>query len=223
MSDLRHDVAELAADLRASIDALRAAGWTIEPPAPPPESLANIHQELGDCRRCGLCEARSRIVFGSGDARAPLMVVGEAPGEQEDLSGEPFVGAAGEMLDKMLERVIGLRREQVYIANVVKCRPPGNRDPSPAEIETCLPFLRRQIRAVRPKVILVLGAVAYRALLGTSGGITQARGRWREVEGIDVMPTFHPAYLMRAPERKRDTLHDLKAVAARLSRPDRRS
>ena len=240
MSELRHDLAELVADLRALIHAHQGAGFTAEPtglecpsasqrdassppddaaPAPPssPPTLAAIRAELGDCQRCGLCQGRTHIVFGIGAEPARLMVIGEGPGAQEDASGEPFVGPAGAMLDRMLENVLGLRREQVYIANVVKCRPPDNRNPSPAEIASCLPFLRQQIRAVQPEVILVLGSVAFRALAGTATGITRARGQWCEVEGVSVMPTYHPAYLLRKPEFKRDTLRDLQAVAARLN------
>lgn len=179
------------------------------------EDLGDVRTDLGDCTRCGLCAGRRNIVFGVGDPQADLMVVGEAPGYHEDQRGEPFVGAAGEMLDKMLANVLGLPRAQVYIANVVKCRPPDNRNPDPQEIATCLPFLRRQIAAIEPKVILVLGSVAFRALLDTSQGITRSRGRWHELDGVPVMPTFHPAYLLRKPQDKRLTFEDLKSVRAR--------
>jgi DNA polymerase len=147
------------------------------------------------------------------------MVIGEGPGETEDQRGEPFVGPAGEMLDKMLERVVGRPRANVYIANVVKCRPPANRNPLPDEVATCLPYLRRQIRAVSPKAILVLGSVAARSLLGTEEGITRLRGRWTQVDGVPVMPTFHPAYLLRKPEDKRFTFDDLKELRRRLDEP----
>ena len=230
MSTIDEDLAALVADVRAVVQAQLAAGHIEdargttssaplkEPDSPvsPPASLAQIREDLGDCRRCGLCAKRTHLVFGSGEASAPLMVIGEAPGKEEDLTGEPFVGAAGEMLDKMLERVIGLRRDQVYIANVVKCRPPKNRDPLPDEVASCLPFLRRQIQAVQPKVLLVLGRVAFQSLLQTTQGITRARGQWFTVDGVPTMPTFHPAYLLRKPQDKRLTLHDLQAVAARL-------
>lgn len=231
MSTIDEELAALVADVRAVVQAQLAAGHVQDPigstraelPADAvqssvdaPATLTQIRDDLGDCRRCGLCAQRTNLVFGAGDTSAPLMVIGEAPGKEEDLRGEPFVGAAGEMLDKMLERVIGLPREQVYIANVVKCRPPKNRDPLPDEVATCLPFLQRQIRAVRPKVLLVLGRVAFQSLLQTSQGITRARGRWFTVDGVPTMPTFHPAYLLRKPQDKRLALHDLQAVAARL-------
>lgn len=189
-----------------------------EPPpilAGPPEPLDAIRADLGDCRRCGLCEARTHLVFGVGDPGARLMVIGEAPGFHEDQRGEPFVGPAGEMLDRMLLNVLGLPREAVYIANVVKCRPPDNRNPQPTEIATCLPFLRRQVRSVAPSLLLVLGSVAHRGLFGTAEGITRARGQWRSFDGIPAMSTFHPAYLLRTPEHKRLTFDDLRALRAR--------
>lgn len=182
----------------------------------PSERLAQVVAELGDCRRCALCSDRTRLVFGSGNPRADLVIVGEAPGFQEDQSGEPFVGPAGEMLDKMLQHVLGRARSEVYIVNVVKCRPPNNRDPAPAEIAACRPFLEQQIDAIRPKVILALGSVAWKALSGQTVGIQRARGNWSTYQGIPLMPTFHPAYLLRVPEEKRHTFADLKAVRARL-------
>lgn len=198
------------------------AGWEAlartarEEEVPSAVAMRRVREELGDCRRCGLCRERRRIVFGVGDPDAELVVVGEAPGYQEDLEGEPFVGPAGQMLDRMLENVIGLKREQVYILNVVKCRPPKNRNPLPEELDACRPFLEGQLRAMRPRVLLVLGSVACRALLGGDSGVTRARGRWHTVGGVAAMPTFHPAYLLRTPEDKRLTFDDLKAVKARL-------
>ncbi len=180
------------------------------------EGLTRLREELGDCRRCGLCRGRRHIVFGVGAPEADLVIVGEAPGFHEDAQGEPFVGEAGKMLDKMLENVLGLRREQVYICNVVKCRPPDNRDPEPPEVEACLPFLRRQIQAIEPKVLLVLGRVALQNLFGDPrAGIKRNRGTWREYEGIPVLPTFHPAYLLRQPQDKRLVFEDLKALRVR--------
>jgi DNA polymerase len=184
-------------------------------------ALRQVREELGDCRRCPLCKTRQNIVFGVGSPDADLVVVGEGPGAQEDAQGEPFVGQAGQMLDKMLENVLGLTRQQAYILNVVKCRPPRNRNPHPDEIAACRPFLEGQLAALRPKVILVLGAVAYKTLMNTEQGITRARGRWhiwrdpRTDEAIPVMPTFHPAYLLRRPEDKGKTFADLKATRAR--------
>jgi uracil-DNA glycosylase family 4 len=184
-------------------------------------AMAAVREELGDCRRCVLCRGRTTLVFGVGRPDADLVIVGEGPGEQEDLTGEPFVGPAGQMLDKMLENVLGLPRSEVYILNTVKCRPPGNRNPTPEELAACRPFLEGQLRAIRPKVLLVLGGVAYKALLETEQGITRARGRWHtwrdpaSGDEIPVMPTFHPAYLLRTPDEKRKTFDDLKALRAR--------
>ncbi|MEQ1506056.1 MAG: uracil-DNA glycosylase [Myxococcota bacterium] len=182
---------------------------------PPAIRLQQIRDEIGDCRRCGLCRERRQIVYGVGDPAARLVVLGEAPGYHEDQQGEPFVGPAGQMLDKMLENVIGLRRDQVYILNAVKCRPPKNRNPEPDELDACRPFLDAQLAAIAPKLILVLGSVAYRALFRTDSGISRGRGRWHDHEGIPVMPTFHPAYLLRKPEDKKYTFEDLKAVKQR--------
>ncbi len=181
------------------------------------EDLAAIRESLGDCRRCRLHEGRTQIVFGTGDPRAGLMFVGEGPGAEEDARGEPFVGKAGRKLDQMIE-AIGLRREQVYIANVVKCRPPDNRTPLPDEVATCSPFLFRQILAIRPKVIVALGSPATRTLLGTTAGITRLRGTWHDFHGIPVMPTFHPAYLLRAytKENRARVWDDLRAARERL-------
>lgn len=178
------------------------------------EGLHQIRADLGDCTRCRLCEGRTQIVFGVGDAQADLMVIGEGPGEHEDRQGEPFVGPAGQMLDKMLEHVIGLPRPKVYIANIVKCRPPDNRNPEPDEAATCKTFLHRQIAAIQPRVILVLGSVAMDHLLGLRG-ITRQRGKEASYEGILAIPTFHPAYLLRKPEDKRLVFEDLKLVKRR--------
>ena len=188
---------------------------------PPPEdraaALQVLREELGECTRCKLHEGRSKIVFGVGDPCAGLMFVGEGPGADEDRRGEPFVGRAGKKLDEMIV-AIGLSREQVYIANVVKCRPPQNRDPERDEIATCSPFLTRQIETIRPKVIVTLGSPATRLLLDTRVGITRLRGTWHQFRGIPVMPTFHPAYLLRAytKENRRKVWEDLRAARSRL-------
>jgi uracil-DNA glycosylase family 4 len=183
----------------------------------PATELAAIHEDLGDCRRCKLCTARTNIVYGVGDPRARLMFVGEGPGADEDAKGEPFVGRAGKKLDEMI-RAIGLAREDVYIANVVKCRPPDNRTPEPDEVATCAPVLFRQIEAIAPRVIVALGSPAAKTLLGTKTGITQLRGNWGRFRGIPVMPTFHPAYLLRAytVENRRLVFEDLKAARRRM-------
>ncbi len=184
-------------------------------------SLQAVREELGDCQRCGLCRGRRNIVFGVGSENADLMVVGEGPGANEDRLGEPFVGNAGQMLDKMLENVLGLRRDQVYIANVVKCRPPGNRNPELEEVARCRPFLLAQMRVIKPKVVLVLGSVACRAMFEPDARITRLRGNWRPLAfpggTARAMPTFHPAYLLRQPAEKRKTFEDLKAVKQMLA------
>ncbi len=174
-------------------------------------SLEAIRQEIGDCVRCKLHVARTNIVFGEGNPEAKLVFVGEGPGADEDATGRPFVGRAGQLLNKIIE-AIGLRREDVYICNVVKCRPPGNRTPERDEVATCEPFLFRQLAFIRPKVIVVLGLPAFQCLLKSKDSMTRSRGEWREWNGIKVMPTFHPAYLLRSPEKKRETWEDMKKV-----------
>ena len=191
------------------------------PPDPSPRDpgafLAALRDEIGDCQRCKLCQERTNIVFGVGDPRAKLMFVGEGPGADEDAHGEPFVGRAGQKLNEMI-RAIGLERKDVYIANVVKCRPPGNRDPEPDEVATCSPFLFRQIEAIQPKVVVALGSPASKTLLDTKVGITTLRGRWGLFRGVPVMPTFHPAYLLRkyTAENRLAVFNDLKAARARM-------
>ena len=179
--------------------------------------LAGIRDDLGECTRCKLHEQRTKLVFGVGNPRARLMFIGEGPGADEDAQGEPFVGRAGKKLNEMI-KAIGLAREDVYIANVVKCRPPGNRDPESDEVATCSPFLFRQIAAIRPRVIVTLGAPAARTVLGFKGGISKIRGTWQSCRGIDVMPTYHPAYLLRAytPENRRKVWDDLKTARVRM-------
>ncbi|WP_249351243.1 uracil-DNA glycosylase, partial [Corallococcus exiguus] len=174
-------------------------------------TLDQVRRELGDCRRCKLCTGRKNIVFGSGNPRADLVFVGEGPGENEDLQGVPFVGAAGDLLTKMIG-AMGFTRNDVYIANVVKCRPPGNRNPEPDEIAACEPFLRSQLLAIQPKVIVALGKFAAQTLLRDTTPITRMRGQWREYEGIQLMPTFHPAYLLRNSAEKRNAWADLQQV-----------
>lgn len=179
------------------------------------EGLADVRAELGDCRRCGLCEGRKTLVFGVGNPNAELVFVGEAPGSEEDARGEPFVGAAGQLLTKMIE-AMGFDRESVYICNVIKCRPPGNRNPTPEEVARCEPFLKKQLAALRPRLIVALGKFAAQCLLRTETPITRLRGTWGSYEGIQTMPTFHPAYLLRNPDGKKLVWQDLKAVLAAL-------
>jgi uracil-DNA glycosylase family 4 len=181
----------------------------------PKGSLQTVRQDLGDCRRCKLHQGRTHIVFGVGPAEARLMLIGEGPGREEDLQGEPFVGAAGQLLDKMIS-AMGLARREVYIANVVKCRPPLNRDPEPDEVEACRVFLDAQIAAVAPQVMVTLGKHAAHSLLTCTTPMTRLRGQWGEYRGIPVMPTFHPAYLLRNPADKKLVWSDLKQVMKRL-------
>jgi uracil-DNA glycosylase family 4 len=184
------------------------------------EALAAIKTEIGpDCPRCKLATlGRKQVVFGVGNPDADLMFVGEAPGGDEDIQGIPFVGRAGQLLTKMI-LAINLERDQVYIANVIKCRPPGNRNPEPDEIATCEPFLFQQIDAVRPRVIVALGAFAAKTLLRTEEPISRLRGRVFDFRGAKLIPTFHPSFLLRSPDRKRDAWEDLKRARALLTSP----
>jgi DNA polymerase len=175
-----------------------------------PELLA-VREDLGECSRCKLHGGRTRLVFGVGNPRARLLFVGEGPGADEDRQGEPFVGRAGQLLTRMIE-AMGFARSEVYIANVVKCRPPENRDPEPDEIVSCEPFLRAQIAAIGPQVIVALGRFAVQTLLRDGSPISRQRGRWREYQGVRCMPTFHPAYLLRSPADKAKAWDDLKLV-----------
>lgn len=176
-----------------------------------PATLQQLEQTLQHCQRCKLHHGRTHVVFGTGNAQAILMFIGEGPGYHEDQQGMPFVGEAGELLTKIIH-AINLTREEVYIANIVKCRPPSNRDPEPDEIATCFPFLQQQIEMIRPKIICTLGKVASQTLLQTETSISRLRGRFYDYQGIQVMPTFHPAYLLRNPEDKRLTWEDMKLV-----------
>jgi DNA polymerase len=209
-----------------------AAGTATPPPAassaglvplfeagPEGDTLERIVADMGDCRRCKLCEGRTNIVFGSGNPQARLVFVGEGPGEDEDLQGLPFVGRAGQLLTQMINNTaakegMSVRREHVYICNVVKCRPPKNRTPEPDEMEICGQFLYRQLSVIRPRAICALGATAARALLGAKEGITKLRGRWHWWRDIPVMPTYHPSYLLRPYNQnaKREAWEDLKKV-----------
>ncbi len=180
------------------------------------QSLESIREELGDCKRCKLHKTRTNIVFGVGNPNASLVFVGEGPGEDEDLQGEPFVGRAGQLLTKII-KAMGLNREDVYICNVVKCRPPGNRNPEPDEIAACRPFMEKQIDAIRPKVIVALGTHAVQTLLNTDKKITALRGKfsWYR-DGIRLMPTFHPSYLLRNEGKKKEVWEDVKTVLKAL-------
>jgi DNA polymerase len=180
------------------------------------ETLKEIRSDLGDCQRCGLARHRKNIVFGCGSPKAKLVFVGEGPGFEEDQQGEPFVGPAGQLLTKIIE-AINLTREKVYICNIVKCRPPGNRNPETDEIKTCFAFLERQIAAIQPDTICALGAVAAQTLLNTNEPISKLRGRFHHYKGINVIATYHPAYLLRNPEKKRDVWEDMKMLMKEFS------
>ena len=180
-----------------------------------PEGLDDIRADLGDCQRCALAAGRTQIVYGQGNPKARLVFVGEGPGAEEDRQGFPFVGAAGQLLDKIIA-AMKLARDQVYICNVIKCRPPGNRNPEPEEIKACQPFLERQLAAIAPEVICTLGTFASQTLLGTDMPISRLRGRFHKYGNIKVMPTFHPAYLLRNPDQKRAVWEDMKKIMALL-------
>lgn len=181
------------------------------------ETLEDIHADIGNCTRCPLWEGRTKIVHSEGNPQADLMFVGEAPGADEDASGRPFVGRAGQLLNKIIE-AIGMKREDVFIGNINRCRPPGNRTPTLPEAQTCKPFLLREITVVRPKVIVVLGNTACQNLLETKVGITKIRGTFQDYFGVKVMPTFHPAYLLRDPSKKREVWDDMKKVRDELNK-----
>jgi uracil-DNA glycosylase family 4 len=181
-------------------------------------SLEELRTAIGDCRRCKLWPGRTHLVFGVGNPNARLMFIGEGPGRDEDLQGEPFVGRAGQLLTDIITKGMGLRREDVYIANVVKCRPPENRNPEPDEVASCEPFLKKQIDLVRPEIIVALGKFAVQTLLQSKVPITRLRGNWHTYHGIKLMPTFHPAYLLRNPGDKKLVWEDIKQVLQAMRR-----
>lgn len=175
-------------------------------------TLEGLREEIGDCRKCKLCSGRTNLVFGVGNPDAQLMFVGEGPGRDEDLQGIPFVGRAGQLLTDIITKGMGLKRDDVYIANVVKCRPPENRNPEPDEVAACEPFLKKQIDLVKPAIIVGLGKFAVQTLLQSKVPISKLRGNWHRYHGIKLMPTFHPAYLLRNPADKKLVWEDIKQV-----------
>jgi DNA polymerase len=181
--------------------------------------LQVVAAEAATCVRCGLAETRTQVVFGVGDPQADLLFVGEGPGAEEDRLGQPFVGRSGKLLDQLVLEEMGLTRDRFYIANVVKCRPPENRNPEPDEVESCEPFLRRQLDLIQPRVIVALGKFAVQTLLRSKAPISRLRGQWHDYQGIRLMPTFHPAYLLRNPGEKRVVWEDIKQVMAELGIP----
>ncbi len=182
------------------------------------QTLVELRDEIGDCQRCRLCEKRNTIVFGVGNPDAEIMFIGEGPGYEEDKQGEPFVGRAGQLLTQIITKGMQMQRSDVYIANVVKCRPPENRNPEPDEIAACEPFLAKQLEIIRPKVIIALGKFAAQTLLKETTPITRLRGKWQSYHGIKLMPTLHPAYLLRNPKDKRLVWEDIKAVLREIGR-----
>jgi uracil-DNA glycosylase family 4 len=203
--------------------------WGLEPPALSPaalgylengpeslHSLEALRSLIGDCRRCKLWRGRTHMVFGEGSPQARLVFVGEGPGREEDLEGRPFVGEAGKLLTRIIEDGMRLKRQDVYICNVVKCRPPNNRDPEADEIEACMPFLKKQLSLIGPQVVCTLGRIAAQGLLGRDFKITQERGKWLSFEERPLMPTFHPAYLLRNPSAKRQVWEDVQEIMKHL-------
>jgi len=239
--DDRDELLEIVRDLRATLEVEAATSAVVEappielpdrpaPPAakgrrhgnrperpqPPAEEkgeLRDVRQELGDCRRCGLAETRTHLVFGKGSPEAEIVFVGEAPGFEEDRRGEPFVGPAGQMLDAMIANVLRMKRSDVYICNVLKCRPPRNRNPHPSEVASCTPFLERQLGAINPRILVALGRFAAQYLLDSTGSVGSHRGAVRErPDGTAVIVTYHPAYLLRNPADKRKAMDDLMLI-----------
>jgi DNA polymerase len=232
--NLRHEAAELVKQTRAFLEAQRELGLDLLPgrpggqPAKQPPSerelllsktltLKEIRGILGECTRCKLHPHRTQIVFGVGNPKADLVFVGEAPGADEDAQGEPFVGRAGQLLTRMIE-AIGLKREEVYICNVIKCRPPNNRTPEPDEIAACEPFLLAQLKAINPKLICTLGGIAVQTLLKTKAPLSKLRGKFHDYQGIPLLVTYHPAYLLRNPGEKRAAWQDLQLLQKELQR-----
>ena len=202
-----------------SPDAARASGSVAAPGAASACSLDALRAEIGDCQRCKLAPHRTNLVFGVGNPKARLVFVGEGPGRDEDLQGEPFVGRAGQLLTEIITKGMGLRREDVYICNVVKCRPPENRNPEPDEVTACEPFLKRQLELIGPEVVVALGKFAAQTLLRSKTPITKVRGQWFDYHGIKLLPTFHPAYLLRNPGDKRIVWQDIQQVMQVLGLP----
>jgi len=220
-SDPQSELRALIGHLRSYVLYHQQLGVEAFPRSPAlSEDLKTVREELGDCRRCRLWETRKKIVFGKGNERARLVFVGEAPGYEEDIQGIPFIGKAGQLLTRIIA-AIGMKRDEVYLTNVVKCHPPRNRVPAHDEVACCYPFLARQLRIIRPQVICALGSAAARTLLNTEAGITTLRGTFRDWEGIPVMPTFHPAFLLRSPDRKRETWEDMQALQRHLAGENR--
>lgn len=210
------------ADAPAAKPAASALKGKELPPEKKAGALDDLVEEIGNCKRCKLSKGRTNLVFGAGNPNADLMFIGEGPGRDEDLQGEPFVGRAGKLLTKIIE-AMGFERSDVYIANIVKCRPPNNRNPEPDEVSTCIHFLIKQVETIRPKVIVCLGSVATQNLLQTDAKISGMRGKFTEWQSIPVMPTYHPAFLLRNSNMKKPVWEDMQKVMELLKNPDTRS
>ncbi|MDE0299307.1 MAG: uracil-DNA glycosylase [Candidatus Poribacteria bacterium] len=223
--DTVQEYLQVVATVREFVEEQMELGFAVlaEPESAEPENpspfagfdISRLRDEAMACERCELHATRNTVVFGTGNDKADLMFVGEAPGADEDQQGEPFVGRAGQLLTKII-MAMGLTRDDVYIANIIKCRPPGNRNPKPVEIETCEPFLLKQVELIQPKVICALGSFAAQALLHTDEKISRLRGRFHDYHGAKLMPTYHPAFLLRNPHSKREVWEDMKKVMAEL-------
>ncbi len=218
------NINDLISDLKTYLEYLKGMGIVSLPASgmkadEPGQStmitLEDVRKELGDCKRCKLHRGRKTIVFGEGNEKATLMLIGEGPGYDEDVQGRPFVGRAGQLLTRIIQSM-HLQREEVYIANIIKCRPPQNRNPEPDEIESCSPFVRKQIDAIRPRVVCALGTFSAQTLLKTTARISALRGKVYNLDNITVIPTYHPAFLLRNPEKKKDVWEDMKRVLERL-------
>lgn len=219
MEEIRKELKEIIKSVKAYMEAEKLAGieeFYVEP-LPKEQSLEKLHQDVSNCRECPLYKTRKNPVFGEGNPKAKLVFVGEAPGREEDMQGLPFVGRSGELLTKIIE-AMKLKRKDVYICNILKCRPPQNRSPLPSEIIACQDYLRQQLELINPKVICCLGKFACSALLNQDFPITKLRGNFLDFRGIKVMPTFHPAYLLRNPSAKRLVWEDMRKIMAELSR-----
>lgn len=226
-ADLFENVDKLACVLRERLEDMLvsqtdflpkvSANFMIENKNDSPQAAMSALQkiEVGDCKRCKLCVGRSQVVFGVGSSTADIVFVGEAPGAEEDRLGEPFVGRSGKLLTKMIE-AMGLSREEIYICNVVKCRPPLNRNPEADEVMACEPFLKKQLAIIKPKVIVTLGRYASQCLVKSADKMSELRGKWQVYENIPLMPTYHPAYLLRSPSKKKDTWEDLQKILVKL-------
>ncbi len=219
------EIKEVFSQLRAFLEAYQEIG--LDPPPIPgdfpayPESLETLRAYVGDCKRCKLHKGRKNLVFGEGSTDARLVFIGEGPGKEEDQAGRPFVGRSGRLLTDIIEKGIKIKREEVYICNVVKCGPPGNRDPENDEIEICIPFLEQQLRIIKPEVLCTLGRVATQTLLGKPLKISRERGKWHSYKDIPLMPTYHPSYILRNPPKERllkgQVWEDIQKIMKRLN------